>query len=91
MYGPLADQFADVADDAPEEIAGAFATLADAFGQAADALEGVSLDFSDPANNDPEAIAQFESLGEVFNEEVEQASTDISEFFATECNIDVDG
>lgn len=88
LYGPLSEQFREVADAAPSEIADAFSTMADAFESIADEVEGVKLDFSDPANIDPEAMATFEKLGEVFdNAEFEAASDEIEVWLEENCDL----
>lgn len=86
FIGATADALDEVADGAPDEIADAFRTMADTFGQAADELEGVQLDFSDPENMDPEAMQAFEQVGQLFSDpEFEAASTEIDTWMQAEC------
>lgn len=86
LYGPLAEEFGEVADAAPSEIKDAFQTMTEALGTLADQLDGVTLDFSDPTNIDPEAMAKFEELGEVFEDsKFEDASNEIEAWIESNC------
>ena len=81
-----ADALEQVADDAPSEIQDSFRVMADAFGQLAEGLEGVSLDLSDPENIDPEAMQAFEEVGQVFESpEFTEASDEIDAWITENC------
>ncbi len=89
IYEPLAEEFGEVADAAPSDIEDAFRTMADAFDELASELDGLTLDFSDPANIDPEAMAAFEKAGEVLEgSDFEAASTEIEAWLDANCDID---
>jgi hypothetical protein len=85
MFGPMARAMGDVASSAPSEIRDAFEVMADRFQAAADRLDGVVIDFSDPTSIDPEAAAALESFGESFDDEFESASDEVSEWLEANC------
>ncbi len=86
LFGPLADAASEVADAAPEEIRDAFRTMADGFTAVAEELDGVVIDFSDPAAMDPEAMEKLESLGTAFQGDFEAASTEIETWVTANCS-----
>lgn len=85
MFAPMARAMSDVASSAPSEIRDAFEVMADRFEAAADQLEGVVVDFSDPSGIDPEAAAALETFGESFDDEFESASDEVSEWLEANC------
>lgn len=85
MFAPLADAAEDVADAAPSEIRDAFETVAEGFRTAADELEGVVLDLSDPENVDPEAMARLEELESSFSPDFEAAGEEIDAWIQDNC------
>ncbi len=96
FFGPLAQQFQQVADAAPSDIQDAFRTVADGFTEVADQLEGVVIDLSDPENVDPEAMAKLESLDSTFTGDFETASAEIDAWVTENCGdlaseFDLDG
>ncbi len=92
VYGPLADQLTQVADAAPDEIADSFHTLADGFKQVADQLKGVSIDFSDPQNMDPDALAKLEAVGSSLDTaEFQAASDDVDTWMSANCDASANG
>ncbi len=92
MYGPLADQLTQVADAAPDEIADSFHTLADSFKQVADQLKGVSIDFSDPQNMDPEALAKLQAVGSTMDTaEFQAASDEVDAWISANCDVSANG
>jgi hypothetical protein len=85
IFGPMAQAMGDVASSAPSEIRYSFEVMADRFQDAADRLEGVVIDFSDPTSIDPEAAEALESFGESFDDEFEAASDEVSEWLEANC------
>jgi hypothetical protein len=83
VYGALADQFREVADAAPSEIQDAFRTMADGWDEFAEAFAGI--DFTDPANLDPEAMEKLEDIGEGFGTEFEEAAEEVSTWMEENC------
>lgn len=86
FYGELADEFHEVADAAPDDIQDSFQVMADAVTSAAEQLEGVELDTSDPQNMDPEALAALESLDESFGEEFSDATQEVDDWIQENCS-----
>ncbi len=92
VYAPLADQLSQVADAAPDEIADSFHTLADGFKEVADQLDGVKIDFSDPQNMDPDAMAKLEAVGSTLDTaEFQAASDEIDAWISANCDISTNG
>ena len=84
-FDESAAQLEAIAEEAPEEIQDAMATISDAFSQMADALKDVDLD--DPQSfADPQVQAAFQDLEDVFDEEYEQASQTVSDYVAENCS-----
>ena len=76
-YEENAAQLEALADEAPDEIEDAMATISDAFDEMADALK--DIDMSDPqAFADPDVQQAFADLEPVFDEEYEEASQTVS-------------
>lgn len=87
IYDPLSEQFREIAESAPSDIRDAFETMAEAFGELASELEGLTVDFSDPANIDPEAIAAFEKAGTVVEgDEFRAASDEVEAWVEDNCS-----
>ena len=92
IYGPLAEQFSQVADAAPDDIADAFHTLADGFNELADQLKGVSIDFSDPQSMDQDALAKLSEVGATLDTtEFQNASDEIDAWIKANCDVSADG
>lgn len=85
IFEPMARAMSDVAGSAPSEIRDSFEVMADRFQEAADQLQGVVIDFSDPTSIDPEAAAALESFGERFDDEFEAASDQVSDWIDANC------
>lgn len=85
FFGPLADEFEDVAAAAPDEIRDAFRTVADGFSDVAEELEGVVIDLSDPESIDPETTAKLEALESGFGAEFDAASEEIDAWMEANC------
>lgn len=85
FYGELAAEFQEVADAAPDDIRDAFQVMADSVTSAAEQLEGVELDTSDPQNMDPEALAALQSLDQSFGEEFSDATQEIDDWIQENC------
>jgi hypothetical protein len=79
-----AEQLEAIADEAPEEIQDAMATLAEGFAEFAEVLQDVDL--QDPQSfADPDVQAALEDLEAVFDEEYEQAGETVSAYVADNC------
>ncbi len=87
VYGPLADQFARVADNAPDEIQSSFQTLADGFREVADKLDGVTIDPSDPSSMDAETMAKLQELSSTFDADFQAAATDVEAWINANCTV----
>jgi hypothetical protein len=85
IFAPLAAAAQDVAEAAPAEIRDAFRSVAEGFTLAAEELEGVVLDFTDPAAMDPETMERLETLGTAFEGEYESASAEIEAWMNENC------
>lgn len=87
FFGPIAEQFQNVADGAPDEIQDSFQVVADEFGAVAEQLDGVVLDLSDPQNVDPEALAALETMETSFDTpEFNAASDEIEAWMDANCS-----
>lgn len=85
IFAPLAAAAQDVAESAPAEIRDAFRSVAEGFTLAAEELEGVVLDFSNPEAMDPETMERLETLGTAFEGEYESASAEIEAWMNENC------
>ena len=85
-FSNLSDQLDEVADAAPEEIRDSFQTLADGMREFTEAMEGIELDFSDPANVDQEALQQLQELQNNIGPEFEAAATEIDTWMQENCS-----
>jgi hypothetical protein len=84
-YEENAARLEALADDAPDEIEDAMATISDAFDEMAEALK--DIDMSDPqAFADPDVQQAFADLEPVFDEEYEEASQTVSDYAAENCS-----
>lgn len=85
-----ADYFQSYADSAPGEIRDDMQLIATAFGDFSEALAELDIDFSDPSSLAGMTAADVEKLEEVFgmidDDAIDQASTNIAEFFDRECS-----
>lgn len=85
-----AEYFQEFADRAPDEISDDMQVIADAFGNLFDAMEELDIDFSDPSSMAGMTAEDAEKLEEAFgfmdNDAIEEASTNIAEFFERECS-----
>jgi hypothetical protein len=78
-------QLEAIADEAPEEIQDAMATIAEGYATMAEALRDVDL--TDPQSlADPEVQQQLDELEDVFDEEYEEAGQAVSEYIAENCS-----
>jgi len=84
-YEENAARLEALAEEAPDEIEDAMATISDAFDEMADALK--DIDMSDPqAFADPDVQQAFADLEPVFDEEYEEASQTVSDYAAENCS-----
>ncbi len=85
-----ADYFQEFADRAPDEIGDDMQVIADAFRNLFDAMEELDIDLTDPASAAGMTAADVEKLQEAFgfmdNDAIDEASTNIAEFFERECS-----
>jgi ABC-type glycerol-3-phosphate transport system substrate-binding protein len=73
-----------IADEAPEEIQDAMATIADGYEELANAFKDVDL--TDVQSfSDPEVQAAIEDLQSVFDEEYQQAAQTLSTYISENC------
>lgn len=86
LYSGVADATEQMADNAPSEIEDAFKVIADAFRTVADELDGVTLDFSDPQNIDPEALAAFDQLDSAFGDDFNAAAEEVDAWITANCS-----
>lgn len=85
-FGPVAEEFQEVADAAPDEIRDAFRTLADGFGDLVEQFGAIEIDFSDPQDIDPEALQIFESIDAAFDgDEFDDATEKIEQWIGDNC------
>ena len=85
-----AEYFQEFADRAPDEISDDMQVIADAFRNLFDAMEELDIDFSDPSSMAGMTAEDAEKLEEAFgfmdNDAIEEASTNIAEYFERECS-----
>lgn len=86
FFGPLAEEFQDVADAAPEEIQSDFRTVADTFSEVAAQLEGVEIDLNNPEAIDPEAMEALEAMDTQFTGEFEESANAIDAWVQENCS-----
>ncbi|MGQ0825672.1 MAG: hypothetical protein ACT4OX_11730 [Actinomycetota bacterium] len=80
------EQFRELADNAPDEIADDLQTLADALGEYYEALADAGVDLGSGDTPDADDIAALTELGESLNtEEVQAASDNVSTWFEEGC------
>ncbi len=84
-FGEIATAYAEIAANAPGEIAADAAILAEAFGQFATAMEGVDL--NDPSTfQDPEVAQRIAEASQIFSDPAfNEANTNFTTFLTTEC------
>jgi hypothetical protein len=81
----LSDQMQAAAEEAPDEIQDAMATIADGYAEMAEALDGVDL--SDPqALADPEVSQKLAELESTFDDDFQAASETVSEYMTENCS-----
>ena len=85
-FDVIAQAYAEFAANAPEAVAGDAAILAEAFGQFAEALDGVDL--NDPSSfQDPEIAARLTEAAQLFSDPAFiEANTNFTTFLTTECS-----
>jgi hypothetical protein len=78
-------QLEAIADEAPDEIKDAMATLAEGYAAMAEVLQ--DLDLADPQSfADPEVQDQLDELEDVFDEQYEEAGQVVNEYIAENCS-----
>lgn len=82
----MAEGLASAADKAPSEISEDLHVMADGFGEVAEAMDGLELDFSDPQNMDPEVMEKMTTAMESMNTaEFQEASENVTAWMQDAC------
>jgi hypothetical protein len=84
-FEDTADQLDAIADEAPDEISDAMATLAEGYAQIAEVFKDVDL--SDPSSfQDPEVASKISDLQEIVDDDYQAAATEVSTYISENCS-----